>query len=90
MNYSKTVNQKFSMKRIVLAVMGLIALSAGANAQENTEAKKDSVKVRYIYTMQTDGNCMPGIERNHVIFVNENVTTHVISSVTMSSLSMRT
>ena len=37
MNYSKTVNQKFSMKRIVLAVMGLVALSAGANAQENTE-----------------------------------------------------
>ena len=26
MNYSKTVNQKFSMKRIVLAVMGLVAL----------------------------------------------------------------
>lgn len=90
MNYSKTVNQKFSMKRIVLAVMGLVALSAGANAQENTEAKKDSVKVRYIYTMQTDGNCMPGIERNHVIFVNENVTTHVIMPENIKLVDMST
>ena len=90
MNYSKTVNQKFSMKRIVLAVMGLVALSAGANAQENTEAKKDSVKVRYIYTMQTDDNCMPGIERNHVIFINENVTTHVIMPENIKLVDMST
>ena len=75
MNYSKTVNQKFSMKRIVLAVMGLVALS---------------VKVRYIYTMQTDGNCMPGIERNHVIFVNENVTTHVIMPENIKLVDMST
>ena len=90
MNYSNTVNQKFSMKRIVLAVMGLVALSAGANAQENTEAKKDSVKVRYIYTMQTDDNCMPGIERNHVIFINENVTTHVIMPENIKLVDMST
>ena len=52
MNYRKIENQKFSMKKIVLAVMGMFALSAGAYAQENAEARNDSVKVRYIYTMQ--------------------------------------
>ena len=71
MNYRKIENQKFSMKKIVLAVMGMFALSAGAYAQENAEARNDSVKVRYIYTMQASDNCMPGIDRNHVIFVND-------------------
>ena len=38
MNYRKIENQKFSMKKIVLAVMGMFALSAGAYAQENVSS----------------------------------------------------
>ena len=90
MNYRKIENQKFSMKKIVLAVMGMFALSAGAYAQENAEARNDSVKVRYIYTMQAADNCMPGIDRNHVIFVNENVTTHVIMPENIKLVDMST
>ena len=90
MNYRKIENQKFSMKKIVLAVMGMFALSAGAYAQENAEARNDSVKVRYIYTMQAADNCMPGIDRNRVIFVNENVTTHVIMPENIKLVDMST
>ena len=90
MNYRKIENQKFSMKRIVLVFMGLVALSAGAYAQEKAESKNDSLKVRYIYTMQSAENCMPGIDRNHVIFVNEDVTTHVIMPENIKLVDMST
>lgn len=53
MNYSKTVNQKFSMKKIVLAVMGLVALSAGANAQENT-GSKEGFRESQVYLYHAD------------------------------------
>ena len=52
MNYSKTVNQKFSMKKIVLAVMGLVALSAGANAQEN--GSKEGFRQGKVYLYHAD------------------------------------
>ena len=40
--------------------------------------------------MQAADNCMPGIDRNHVIFVNENVTTHVIMPENIKLVDMST
>ena len=67
------------MKRILFAVMTLVATAVGAGAQENknVEPHNDSVRVRYVYTMQSDSERLFG-EHKHVIFVNEEVTTHVI------------
>ena len=67
------------MKRILFAVVTLVATAVGADAQENknVESHNDSLKVRYVYTMQSDSERLFG-ERKHVIFVNEEVTTHVI------------
>ena len=80
------------MKKVLLAVMAIVATTAGAFAQENNsvEPQNDSVKVRYIYTMQSAENCMPGIDRNHVIFVNEDVTTHVIMPENIKLVDMST
>lgn len=80
------------MKKVLLAVMAIVATTAGAFAQENNsvEPQKDSVKVRYIYTMQSAENCMPGIDCNHVIFVNEDVTTHVIMPENIKLVDMST
>ena len=80
------------MKKVLFAVMTIVATTAGAFAQENNsvESQKDSVKVRYIYTMQSAENCMPGIDRNHVIFVNEDVTTHVIMPENIKLVDMST
>ncbi len=80
------------MKKVLFAVMTIVATTAGAFAQENNsvESQKDSIKVRYIYTMQSAENCMPGIDRNHVIFVNEDVTTHVIMPENIKLVDMST
>jgi len=80
------------MKKVLFAVMTIVATTVGAFAQENNsvESQKDSVKVRYIYTMQSAENCMPGIDRNHVIFVNEDVTTHVIMPENIKLVDMST
>lgn len=80
------------MKKVLFAVMTIVATTAGTFAQENknVELQKDSVKVRYIYTMQPAENCMPGIDRNHVIFVNEDITTHVIMPENIKLVDMST
>ena len=78
------------MKRIMYAVLAMIVATAGAYAQETEGVKKDSVKVRYIYTMQSDEDCLPGIDRKHVIFVNEEVTTHVIMPENIKLVDMST
>jgi len=78
------------MKRIMFAVLAMIMATAGAYAQETERIKKDSVKVRYIYTMQSAEDCLPGIDRKHVIFVNEEVTTHVIMPENIKLVDMST
>ena len=78
------------MKRIMYAVLAMIVATAGAYAQETEGIKKDSVKVRYIYTMQSAEDCLPGIDRKHVIFVNEEVTTHVIMPENIKLVDMST
>ena len=80
------------MKKVLFAVMTIVATTVGAFAQENNsvESQKASVKVSYIYTMQSAENCMPGIDRNHVIFVNEDVTTHVIMPENIKLVDMST
>ena len=78
------------MKRIMFAVLAMIVATAGAYAQETERIKKDSVKVRYIYTMQSAEDCLPGIDRKHVIFVNEEVTTHVIMPENIKLVDMST
>lgn len=78
------------MKRIMFAVLAMIVVTAGVYAQETEGIKKDSVKVRYIYTMQSAEDCLPGIDRKHVIFVNEEVTTHVIMPENIKLVDMST
>lgn len=80
------------MKKIMFAVMSVMAVSAGAHAQENQQVKSqdDSVKVRYVYTMQSINDCLNSSERKHVIFVNENVTTHVIMPENIKLVDMST
>ena len=78
------------MKRIMFAVLAMIMATAGAYAQETERIKKDSVKIRYIYTMQSAEDCLPGIDRKHVIFVNEEVTTHVIMPENIKLVDMST
>ena len=78
------------MKKIMLAVLAMIVVTAGVYAQETEGIKKDSVKVRYIYTMQSAEDCLLGIDRKHVIFVNEEVTTHVIMPENIKLVDMST
>lgn len=79
------------MKKLLFAVMTIVGTAAGANAQENksVESAKDSVNVRYVYTMQTANDCLFG-ERKHIIFVNEEVTTHVIMPENIKLVDMST
>ena len=78
------------MKKVIFSAMAMLAVAVGANAQENSNMKKDSVKVRYVYTMQSADNCLPGIDRKHVIFVNEEVTTHIIMPENIKLVDMST
>ena len=79
------------MRKYLFAMMAFMASTVGANAQENnsSQTQKDSVKVRYVYTMQSANDCLFG-ERKHVIFVNEEVTTHVIMPENIKLVDMST
>ena len=66
------------MKKIILSLLATAAIALPAAAQNHTASCDTTVKARYIYNPSKDPSAYGLPVRRQAIYVNEDVTTHIV------------